>query len=356
MVPVSPRRISHMTPFLLAFALVCRLSSGQYSSGTGTPEDPYQIATAQDLVELGNDPPDYDKHFILSADIDLSEYAFNGAVIASDTEPNTPDFQGTGFSGSFDGNGHRISNLTITGESHLALFGRVESPGKVSNLGVVDVNVISSGGNIGGLVGANSGSVVNCYSSGIVTGAWHVGGLVGRGGGGSITMSYSTCVVIGNARVGGLVGHNEHNIATSYSTGVVTGNDDVGGLVGHNDGNIATSYSTGSVTGDRVVGGLVGANVFGGSITTSFSTGSVTGEGDVGGLVGIDDWGGRTSSSFWDIETSGHRTSGGGTGLTTAEMQDIDTFLSVGWDFTTPVWTIDEGMDYPRLSWDAETG
>ena len=329
-VPVRPRLIPRMIPFLIAFALVCRLSYGQYSGGTGTPEDPYQIARPQDLVGLGDEPNDYDKHFILSADIDLSEYAFIGAVIASDTEPNTSDFQGTGFSGSFDGNGHRISNLTTTGESHPALFGRVESPGKVSNLGVVNVNVISSGGNIGGLVGANYGSVVNCYSSGVITGAWHVGGLVGRSGGGSIT--------------------------TSYSTGVVTGNDHVGGLVGHNDGNIATSYSTGSVTGDRVVGGLVGANVFGGSITTSFSTGSVTGEGDVGGLVGIDDWGGRTSSSFWDIETSGHRTSAGGTGLTTAEMQDIDTFLSVGWDFTTPVWTIDEGMDYPRLSWDAETG
>ncbi|MCH8218899.1 MAG: hypothetical protein IH892_19245 [Planctomycetes bacterium] len=131
-----------LSAFLMTLGLVCRPSHAQYGSGTGTPEDPYQIAMAQDLVELGNNPDDYDKHFILSEDIDSSDYASNQVVIASDTQPNTRVFQGTEFSGSFDGNDYRISNLTVTGESYLALFGRVESPGKVSNLGIVDVNVI----------------------------------------------------------------------------------------------------------------------------------------------------------------------------------------------------------------------
>lgn len=101
--------------FLMMLGLVCRLSYGQYNSGTGTAEDPYQIATAQDLVDLGNNPKDYDKHFVLSADIDLSGVTFKQAVIAWDTEPNTSEFQGTAFSGSFDGKSHRIANLTITG-------------------------------------------------------------------------------------------------------------------------------------------------------------------------------------------------------------------------------------------------
>ena len=131
-----------LSVFLMTLGLVCRPSHAQYGSGTGTPEDPYQIAMAQDLVELGNNPDDYDKHFILSEDIDSSDYASNQVVIASDTQPNTRVFQGTEFSGSFDGNDYRISNLTVTGESYLALFGRVASPGKVSNLGIVDVNVI----------------------------------------------------------------------------------------------------------------------------------------------------------------------------------------------------------------------
>ena len=44
----------------------------QYSGGTGEPNDPYQIATAEDLMLLGETPEDYDKHFILTADIDLA--------------------------------------------------------------------------------------------------------------------------------------------------------------------------------------------------------------------------------------------------------------------------------------------
>lgn len=58
--------------------------AGTYSGGTGDPNDPYQIATVQDLIALGETPEDYDKHFILTADIDLSDYTFDRAVIAWD--------------------------------------------------------------------------------------------------------------------------------------------------------------------------------------------------------------------------------------------------------------------------------
>jgi len=47
-------------------------ATAKYSGGTGEPNDPYQIATAVDLIALGEDPNDYDKHFILTADIDLT--------------------------------------------------------------------------------------------------------------------------------------------------------------------------------------------------------------------------------------------------------------------------------------------
>jgi len=43
----------------------------KYDGGSGTAEDPYQIATAADLIALGETPQDYDKHFILTDDIDL---------------------------------------------------------------------------------------------------------------------------------------------------------------------------------------------------------------------------------------------------------------------------------------------
>ena len=42
---------------------------------SATAEDPYQIANAQDLIELGKTTDDYDKSFVLVSDIDLSGHA-----------------------------------------------------------------------------------------------------------------------------------------------------------------------------------------------------------------------------------------------------------------------------------------
>jgi len=91
---------------------------------------------------------------------------------------------------------------------------------------------------------------------------------------------------------------------------------------------------------------------WGGIITNSYSVGVVTGAPPVGGLIGGVVANGLTFDSFWDIDTSGLLTSAAGTGKTTAQMQTKSTFESSGWDFTTPVWTIDEGVDYPRLWWE----
>jgi len=48
----------------------------KYSGGSGTAADPYRIATAADLIALGETPEDYNKHFILTADIDLDPTCF----------------------------------------------------------------------------------------------------------------------------------------------------------------------------------------------------------------------------------------------------------------------------------------
>lgn len=121
---------------------------------------------------------------------------------------------------------------------------------------------------------------------------------------------------------------------------------------------ISSSYSTGSVSGDDRVGGLVGENYYG-SISSSYSMGSVSGTGDyVGGLVGENS--GSITSSFWDTETSGHIKSDGGTGLSTIEMQYINTYIDAGWDFveetdngTEDIWYMPENS-YPLLWWQGE--
>ena len=251
---------------------------------------------------------------------------------------------------------------------------------------------VSGNGQVGGLMGYNDdGGVSNSYSTGSVTGNWQVGGLVGYTDEGTVSNSYSSANVTGELRVGGLVGRNDDGgVSNSYSTGSTTGNEDVGGLVGYNcgegtvsnsyssanvtgelrvgglvgridDGTVSNSHSTGSVTGSNYVGGLLGY-IDEGTVSNSYSSGNVTGDSDVGGLVGYNCGDGTVSNSFWDTETSGQATSDGGSGKTTEEMMDFDTFDGVGWDITTVdpgetnpayTWNIVDTVTYPFLSWES---
>ena len=301
----------------------CDDPDSKYGGGTGEPNDPYQIATAEDLILLGESTDDYDKQFILTDDIDLDPnlpggQVFDRAVIAPDTNDVEPDFQGTSFTGVFDGNGYVISNLQIQGSGYIGLFGQLGSGAEISNLGLEAVDVNGIDDYVGGLVGRNgSGSVSNCYSTGAVSGDWCVGGLVGYNIG-SITASYSTVMVIGEEYVGGLVGWNGLSLVTPPDA----------------PGTILNCYSTGTVSGNILTGGLVGYN-------------------DAGDVSG----------SFWDIQMSGQAESSGGTGKTTAEMQTASTFLDAGWDFvdetdngTEDIWSICEGTNYPRFVWQIAAG
>jgi len=300
----------------------------KYAGGSGEPNDPYQIATADDLITLSEDPNDYSKHFKLMADIDLS--GFDGkdgrptfhVIGDSYTWTNGIDtfLRGTPFAGVFDGNGNTISHLTAlkANGNLLGLFGGVERRGQVKNLRVVaDVNIGPTEDIVGALAGYNEGTVAQCSSEGGILGerSTAIGGLVGVNLGGTITDCHSTAVVAGGLYGGGLVGCNSHrNTSGNRRRGLVS-----------------QCFSAGRVSGDPYlyIGGLVGRN-----------------DGDV-----VD--------SFWDTETSDQAASAGGTGKTTAEMQKAKTFLDAGWDFvgetkngTEDIWWILEGQDYPRLVWE----
>jgi hypothetical protein len=283
----------------------------KYAGGTGEPNTPYQIASSADLLTLANDANDYNKCFILTADINLSSAGtFTTAVIAPNTD-NENDwffqrfFIGPAFAGVFDGSNHKIIKLTIQGNRigniYGGLFGQIASSGQIKNLGLENISIIGSGDLrfFGGLVGDNYGDISNCYSAGIINGGSFVGGLVGRHNSGSISNCYSSDGVIGGDhanRLGGLVGENDGgSINNCHSIGSVTGNyfvEYVGGLVGNNStGSISNSYSTGAVNvGDQcnIIGGLVGANS--GSIINCHSTGAVSSidefTTDIGGLAG----------------------------------------------------------------------
>jgi hypothetical protein len=311
---------SHLILVSLIIALLAgTAANAKYSGGTGEPNDPYRIATPEDLNDIGNYEEDWDKHFILVNDVNLAQYTgtqFNiiGKWFDWDDPNNKP------FTGVFDGNDHKVWSFTwdSNGINLVGLFKYVGEGGQIKNLCLesVDVNAIngshvgglvgwnewgtitnchstssvSGDSGVGGLVGSNMwGTITNCYSTGSVTGGmYYVGGLVGKSYKGTITICYYSGKVSGSGTgVGGLVGRNyESTITDCYSETSALGIFYVGGLVGHNDGTITDCYSTGKVSGYEVVGGLVGYN-YEGTITACYFSGSVSGTLNfIGGLVG----------------------------------------------------------------------
>jgi uncharacterized repeat protein (TIGR02543 family) len=152
----------------------------------------------------------------------LLAFGQNGALkfrLTNDLDlGDEPNFYIPYLAGEFDGNGHKIANLSFSFDfiSQVGLFGYLASGGAVTGVGVENANITGSW-HRGGLVGWNDGAVSNSYSTGKVTGYGCVGGLVG-----TINMdavmsnSYSTVIVTGSVSVGGLAGVNRGIVSNSY--------------------------------------------------------------------------------------------------------------------------------------------
>lgn len=334
---------------------------------------PIFINTINDLQNIQSNPAG---HYVLGSNIDAS--GFNFAPISF-------------FTGTLDGQGHTINGLTVNVTGAAGLFSDVRRSATIENLNLTNVSIFG-GNSVGGLAGANLGTIKNAYVSGSVGGAGScnmagcilavVGGLVGSNSGGNVLESHTGGTVSGiNAIAGGLVGSNfgyvlppafdQSAIATiqkSFSTATVIGQGqftEVGGIAGSNDGPgaiITSSYALGNVTGaatgtdfavDRT-GGLAAENRSG-TIFESYAAGktvgsAVAGTGGfalnlVGGLVG--DNSGVVSSSYWDFQSTGQLASGGGSALTTSQLKSGT--LPAGFDPT--VWKTALGA-YPALQWE----
>ncbi len=377
-----------------------------------TFSDTLEISSYSDLKKIGHHilyP--LSLTYILTQDIDASASMVEN--VGAGFEPIGSSLEE--FTGTFDGQGFTISNLTINrgNEDNVGLFGNTGISSSVKNLNVS--GSVTGKNRVGLLVGENGGDVTNCSSAGTVIGsrgASVVGGLIGFvngyvdssfsdatvsssegdeiGGfagyiqyGAPITNCYATGSVTGLNKVGGLVGTlgSLTSIIDCYSTGAVTGMSAVGGLVGHNEGGVVRSFSTGSVTGHIVVGGTVGDNPSG-EIENSYSTGSVSGSESVGGFVGRhnSEIGGATISNSYSVgAVSGSSKVGGFIGDTiTGVIPLVSCYWDVvssgqsssaggaskltsemktsatftGWTMPT-TWCMDDGEEYPLLRWSA---
>ena len=359
---------------LAILAAVLCLSGNVFAvlSGGGTEANPYLIQSRADFDEFANSANAalywasgvYTK---LMCNLDLSDTTYTQAVIAPDILVDQElEFQGTMFTGVLDGNGHTISDLTINQptKDYIGLFGWVGSGGHVKNLGLKDVN-IQGASYVGGVAGSSSGAISSCYSTGSVGGYSCVGGLAGRNDHGSISMCYSTSTVGGFENSGGLVGWLYYgSIDNCYSTGSSSGFNCVGGLVGQNEaGGIINCYSIGNVSDGYSVGGLVGFSGHYEEISEYWCDWVCDDDGncwqectEVPFLIFVDD----TSSvhfSFWNVDTSSMISSSGGSCSGTSRMNDVNMFLSAGWDFvdeaingTNDIWALLPGQ-YPHLAW-----
>ena len=261
-----------------------------FDGGDGTEGNPYLISNEQQLAFVGDLP---DKCYKLTTDITLqNEWTPIGAY-------------GEAFSGTFDGDGHTVSNMNVSdGEGFFKA-----TTGTVKNLNVTG-SVTSSSEYAGGIAGKASGVFENCSFSGDVAGGsniQYIGGLVGY----YQSSTMNNCHTDGNITsanggyVGGLIGwassYNSNYIASNcHSTCNITGGTESGGLIGGLHGAISNCYATGKISGAVYVGGLIGCcelkdgrYVEGCIVKRCYATGDVIPLGNSskyaygGGLIGV---------------------------------------------------------------------
>ncbi|MEY3051602.1 MAG: hypothetical protein RLY31_1387, partial [Bacteroidota bacterium] len=310
---------------LLFSTLILSRTHAQFSGGTGSVADPYQIASLVDLNTLSSSSAYWTSHYIQTADIDATATASQNAgegFVPIGNATNT-------FQGSYNGQGYKIAGLTVNRPASIsqALFGEIfgatienltlegavvngsnQSGGIVGwaggdatlqDLTIDATSTVTGIDNVGGIVGlAQNTTITNCAAHATVDGNDNTGGLVGFFENNGSAKTMSGCVSTGTVtadgdRDGALIGENEQTVEDCYSTASLTsldstGDDDYGGLIGYNDGGtVRRCYATGMVSASgNNVGGLIGRCVGSSVVENCFSLGMASGNDDIGGLIG----------------------------------------------------------------------
>ena len=276
------------------------------------PKDTVQIKTVEDLLTVAE-----------SCRLDSWSANRRVELTADLTIPYDEDCFIPSFSGTFDGQGHLIDGLSITGpRANTGLFGTLTESGTITNLKVAgSIKPEGTQQRLGGIVGINNGTIENCSFSGDVDGDSEIGGIAGRNNGnGVIAGCRAEGTVTGNHFTGGIAGYNEGNIwsctnntavNTSYAdvpfsseqlltrleqflmTGKantlqsVNSRMDLGGITGFSAGIINGCTNNGDVGYEHTgynVGGIAGRSA--GLIVYCTNTGFIQGRKDTGGIAG----------------------------------------------------------------------
>jgi len=279
---------------------VSTLCYSQFAGGSGTVDDPYQIATAEQLNQVRYY---LTSSFIQTADIDLGVAPWNegaGWNPIGDYDPWNPT---TSFRGNFNGQNFNISNMNIyrLDESDLGLFGSILGC-KINNIRLMNFLIASERGYIGGISAmAYENEVSGCYSEGKISGYSTIGLLFGFFEQNSITDCHVKGEIKGTgSSIGGLVGLCSITDVISDCTADVklyTDRLSIGGIIGQAvainmfSKNSSKCEITAAGEASGCSGGLIGSltsaqrNCI---ISECYSTGYVDAQKDVatGGLIG----------------------------------------------------------------------
>lgn len=261
----------------------------------------------------------------------------------------------TAFTGKFEGLGNTISNLSIRhGNRHLGLFATIDTGGSVENIALTAMHLHATGNERsvgGGLAAINNGTIFNAHTSGKIStqGIGGTGGpLVGINNGTIVASSSDARPQIGAACVGGLVGANTGTISQSFAEGAVHGAQ-AGGIACENSGTISNSYDRAEIHARFTTpypGGLVSVNDASGTISTSYAAGQITAVSNFGGVAGTNN--GSFSQAYWDTQDTGADAAHGcGAGLcfgaTPLTRDDLQAALPAGFD--PAIWGLDPGLN-----------
>lgn len=262
-------------------------AAAEFESGAGTRENPYIIASPgqlklfSDLVNAGN-MEYFACYYALGSDIDLENVDFKPIGYRNSTD----DYKY--FCGEFDGRGHTVSGLYVSGGDCGALFGYARDA-VIKNL-KIDGCRITGGKYCAGAVGyftsqSKNTGVFGCRVAGIISTEAYAGGIVGYAetDGQSASFGVSGCSVSGSVSAsgqtaGGIVGYLQTDngasaVSDCVNYAVISAADNAGGIVGANQvlggsAAIKTSVNTGKITCDNATRGSIAG------LNDSFSAGA----------------------------------------------------------------------------------
>ena len=288
----------------LLLAVLFSLSLILPAAAADALSNPLHLRTPEDLRAFSQhctlDSWSQGKTVYLDADIDLTGASFSPIPT---------------FGGVFQGQGHTISGLSITGSGNIrGLFRYIQPSGQVYDL-TVQGSVGPSGrkNHLGGLAGDNRGKLVNCSVAGNISGTDSVGGLVGinQAEGQIINCSFSGCVTAEHY-AGGIAGQNYGAIIQCENSGSINTTvvdtpvhlddlnreqlnaaenvpvcTDIGGITGFSTGVLQGCSNAGAVGYAHVgynIGGIAGR--LSGYLDGCTNSGTILGRKDVGGIAG----------------------------------------------------------------------